>query len=102
MKCIPESVLQRRALREASEVLANALREGAKERAASKCRDRDVGRNGPPATSRVLVLSFKCCTIGMSSMYAWPYRTVDSILQGSTRGRSLTQGIPALVQWAAC
>lgn len=58
--CIPEFVLQRRALREASEVLANALCKEAKERATSECGDRDVGRNSPPATSSVPIGSNTC------------------------------------------
>ena len=50
----PEFVLQRRTLGEAGQVLADALCEGAKERAASKCWDGNVGRHGPPNHELIL------------------------------------------------
>ena len=43
-----------RTLGEAGQVFADALREGAKERAASKCWDGDVGRHGPPIHELIL------------------------------------------------
>ena len=51
---VPELVLQGRTLGEAGQVLANALRKGSKERAASKSWDGDVGRHGPPNHELVL------------------------------------------------
>lgn len=83
--CVPELVLQGRALREACEVLANALAEEAKQRVSSKGRDRDVGRDSPPETNS-LPLAGNNCNFHLAAPVACTQRPIANwgmVLQGS-------------------